>query len=62
MAVGITLLITDQTFGKQIVSTNVSAIPRKGDRIDMGYEPYSTVTDVIWKYETNGTAVTVVVK
>jgi len=58
----ITVLITDQTFGKQTVSTNVSAIPRKGDRIDMGYEPYSTVTDVIWQYQENGTAVTVVVK
>lgn len=46
---------------KQIVSVNPTIIPRKGDRVDMGYAPAPTVTDVLWLYNDNQTDVYVIV-
>jgi hypothetical protein len=36
--------------GKQIVSTNPPAIPRVGDKVDMGYAPAPTVREVLWDF------------
>jgi len=34
-----------------IVSINPPQVPRKGEKIDMGYDiPLQTVTDIVWKF------------
>ena len=44
-----------------INNINPHAIPRKGDKVDMGFNPAPEVKDVIWKYETHQTTVFVIV-
>jgi hypothetical protein len=58
------MTVINKTFGKQIVSTNPPQIPRKGDKIDMGFAPAPEVKDVIWDFGTDisyDTKVTVLV-
>jgi hypothetical protein len=56
------LRIVHRTFtDKQTISINPTVIPRKGDKIDMGFVPACEVTDVLWQYKTEATNITVVV-
>lgn len=50
----ITISIVDPLSKKCITSTgNPAAIPRVGDRVDMGYDPAPKVRDVTWQYHEN---------
>jgi hypothetical protein len=57
----VALTITDKGFSKVITSANPTVIPRRGDKVDMGYLPVSTVIEVLWQYTAAQTTVTVVV-
>lgn len=47
----IELIIINKTFPEhQISQMNPVFIPRIGDKVDMGYEPACTVTNILWQY------------
>ena len=44
---------TLRRYSRIIDNANPSFIPRKGDRIDVGYNPCPVVKNVIWYYDEN---------
>ena len=46
------LIIVHKSFPeRQVIITSPSVIPRKGDKIDMGFDPAPEVTGVVWQFE-----------